>query len=167
MKQSEGYIWCDSEIGVGTTFRIYLPRVNGEASTRRKRAAVRLARGNETVLLIEDDRPLRDLLCEILEAAGYTVLVADGGGKALQIADEYAGAIQLIVTDVIMPGLSGRQAAEKIKAARSEVEILFISGYTSEAIEKHGVLAPGAKFLSKPFTTEDLLRKIRDVLEGH
>jgi DNA-binding response OmpR family regulator len=119
------------------------------------------------VLLIEDDRSLRELLCEILEGAGYTVLVADGGGKALQIADEYAGAIQLIVTDVIMPGLSGRHAAEAIKAARSEVEILFISGYTSEAIAKHGVLEAGARFLSKPFTTEDLLRKVRDVLDDH
>jgi CheY-like chemotaxis protein len=166
VKQSEGYVWCYSEVGVGTTFKIYLPRVDEEAAPGRKPTAVRLAHGTETVLLIEDDRSLRDLLCEILEGAGYTVLVADGGAKALQIAEEYAGAIQLIVTDVIMPGLSGRQAAEKIKAARSEVEILFISGYTSEAIEKHGVLAPGAKFLSKPFTTEDLLRKIRDVLEG-
>ena len=90
-------------------------------------------------------RSLRDVVCEILEGAGYTVLVADGGAKALQIADEYAGAIQLIVTDVIMPGMSGRQAAEKIKAARSEVQILFISGYTSEAIAKHGVLEAGSE----------------------
>jgi PAS domain S-box-containing protein len=165
VKQSEGYIWCYSEVGVGTTFKIYLPRVDEEASPAHKPTAVRLAHGSETVLLIEDDGALRDVVCEILEGAGYTVLVADGGAKALQIADEYTGAIQLIVTDVIMPGLSGRHAAEKIKSARSEVEILFISGYTSEAIAKHGVLAPGAKFLSKPFTTEDLLRKIRDVLD--
>jgi DNA-binding response OmpR family regulator len=127
---------------------------------------VRLVHGSETVLLIEDDATLRDLLCEILEAAGYTVLVADSGATALRIAEEYSGAIPLIVTDVIMPGLSGRQAAETVKAARSEVDILFISGYTSEAIAKHGVLEPGAKFLSKPFTTEDLLRKVRDVLDG-
>jgi len=167
VKQSEGYIWCYSEVGVGTTFKIYLPRVDEEAVPRRKPAAVRLAHGSETVLLIEDDASLRDLLCEILEGAGYTVLVGDDGAKALQIADEYTGAIQLIVTDVIMPGLSGRHAAEKIKSARSEVEILFISGYTSEAIAKHGVLEAGAKFLSKPFTTEDLLRKIRDVLDDH
>jgi DNA-binding response OmpR family regulator len=118
------------------------------------------------VLLIEDDQSLRDLLCETLEGAGYTVLVAQGGDKALQIGDEYPGAIQLIVTDVIMPGLTGRQAAEKIKSSRSEVEILFISGYTSEAIAKHGVLEPGANYLSKPFAPDDLLRKVRDVLDG-
>jgi two-component system cell cycle sensor histidine kinase/response regulator CckA len=166
VKQSEGYIWCYSEVGVGTTFKIYLPRVDEEASPVHKPTAVRLAHGSETVLLIEDDSALRALVCEILESAGYTVLVADSGAKALQIAEEYSGAIQLTITDVIMPGLSGRHAAEKIKSARSEVEILFISGHTSEAIAKHGVLEAGAKFLSKPFTTEDLLRKIRDVLDG-
>jgi two-component system, cell cycle sensor histidine kinase and response regulator CckA len=166
VKQSEGYIWCYSEVGVGTTFKIYLPRVDEEVSPVHRRAAVRLAHGSETVLLIEDDGSLRHVVCEILEGAGYTVLVADGGAKALQIADEYTGPIQLIVTDVIMPGFSGRHAAQKIKSARAEVEILFISGYTSEAIAKHGVLEAGARFLSKPFTTEDLLRKVRDVLDG-
>jgi len=166
VKQSDGYIWCYSEVGVGTTFKIYLPRVDEQASLPRKPSAVRLVHGSETVLLIEDDSALRALVCEILESAGYTVLVADSGAKALQIAEEYSGAIQLIVTDVIMPGLSGRHAAEKIKSARSEVEILFISGYTSEAIAKHGVLEAEAKFLSKPFTTEALLRKVRDVLDG-
>jgi two-component system, cell cycle sensor histidine kinase and response regulator CckA len=166
VKQSGGYIWCYSEVGVGTTFKIYLPRVDEEASPVHEPTAVRLAHGSETVLLIEDDGPLRDVVREILEGAGYTVLVADGGAKALHIAAEYTGAIQLIVTDVIMPGLSGRKAAEMIKAARSEVEILFMSGYTSEAIAKHGVLEAGAKFLNKPFTTEGLLRKIRDVLDG-
>jgi len=166
VKQSEGYIWCYSEVGAGTTFKIYLPRVDQEASASPRRTAVRLPHGSETVLLIEDDESLRDLLSEILEGAGYTVLVADDGVEALHIADEYAGAIPLIVTDVIMPGLTGRQAADQIKSARSEVEILFISGYTNEAIGKHGVLEPGAQFLSKPFTPTDLLRKVRDVLDG-
>jgi len=165
VKQSGGYIWCDSEVGAGTEFRIYLPRVDEEASPGRQPTAVRLEHGSETVLLIEDDQSLRDLLREILEGAGYTVLVADGGDRALQIADGYPTAIQLIVTDVIMPGLSGRQAAERIKSARSEVEILFISGYTSEAIAKHGVLEAGTHFLNKPFTAEELLRKVRDVLD--
>jgi two-component system, cell cycle sensor histidine kinase and response regulator CckA len=166
VNQSEGYIGYESEVGVGTTFRIYLPRVDEVASRDPEPKATRPSPGSETVLLIEDDRSLRDLLCEILEGAGHTVLVAPDGAKALEIADEYAGAIQLIVTDVIMPGLSGRQAAEQIKASRSEVEILFISGYSDEAIAKHGVLAPKARFLSKPFTPGDLLRKVRDVLDG-
>jgi len=166
VKQSEGYVWCYSEVGIGTTFKIYLPRLDEEVSPDHKPVAPQMAKGAETVLLIEDDQSLRDLLCETLEGAGYTVLVADGGGKALQIGDEYPGAIQLIVTDVIMPGLTGRQAAEKIKSSRSEVEILFISGYTNEAIAKHGVLEAGAEYLSKPFAPDDLLRKVRDVLDG-
>jgi two-component system cell cycle sensor histidine kinase/response regulator CckA len=166
VKQSEGYIWCDSEVGVGTTFKVYLPRVDEELATGRKRTAAPLVRGTETLLLIEDDPALRGLLCETLQDGGYTVLVADGGAEALEIAEEYSGAIQLIVTDVIMPGLTGRQAAERIKSARSEVEILFISGYTDEAIAKHGVLEPGARFLSKPFTPDELLRKVREALDG-
>jgi CheY-like chemotaxis protein len=166
VKQSEGYIWCYSEVGVGTTFKVYLPRVDEQASPGRQPAAAPLAPGSETVLLIEDDRSLRDLLCETLEGGGYTVLVSDDGATALKISDQYPGAIHLIVTDVIMPGLTGRQAAETIKSARSEVEILFISGYTNEAIAKHGVLEPGVNFLSKPFTPDDLLRKVRDVLDG-
>ena len=107
-------------------------------------------------------RSLRDVVREILEGAGYTVLVADGGAEARQIADEYTGAIQLIVTDVIMPGLSGRQAAEKIKAARSEVQILFISGLHRATPSRSTACSKRARqFLSKPFTTEDLLRKVR------
>jgi PAS domain S-box-containing protein len=166
VKQSEGYIWCDSEVGVGTTFRVYLPRVADEAAPTPVRAPSPLKKGTETLLLIEDDPALRELLCESLGAGGYTVLVADGGARAMEIAQEYAGAIQLIVTDVIMPGLTGRQAAEQIKASRAEVEILFISGYTDDAIVRHGVLEPGARFLSKPFTPDALLTKVREVLDG-
>jgi CheY-like chemotaxis protein len=166
VKQSDGYIWCYSEVGVGTTFKIYLPRVDEEASPAPAPGAVRPSHGSETVLLVEDDAGLRDLVCEVLEGAGYTVLVAESGARALEIAGEYPGAIQLLVTDVIMPGLSGRNAAEQIRAARPEMDLLFISGYTSEAIEKHGVLEPGAKFLTKPFRTEELLHKVRDVLDG-
>ncbi len=166
VKQSEGYIWCYSEVGVGTTFKVYLPRADAEVSPGRPPTEVRLAQGSETVLLIEDDPLLRDLLHEALEGAGYTVLVADQGAKALETAHEYAGAIDLVVTDVIMPGLTGKQAAERIVAERPEVKILFISGYTNEAIARHGVLEPGARFLSKPFTPDELLRRVRDVLDG-
>ncbi len=116
VKQSEGYIWCYSEVGVGTTFKVYLPRADAEVSPGRPPTEVRLAQGSETVLLIEDDPLLRDLLHEALEGAGYTVLVADQGAKALETAHEYAGAIDLVVTDVIMPGLTGKQAAERISS---------------------------------------------------
>jgi PAS domain S-box-containing protein len=166
VKQSDGYIWCESEVGKGTTFRIHLPRVDEDVPRKRPTVTPGLAHGTETILLIEDDPSLRDLVGEILEGAGYTVLVADNGPKALQLSEEFAGAIHLIVTDVIMPGPTGRHTAETIKATRSEVKILFMSGYTSEAIAKHGVLSPGARFLGKPFSTEDLLRKIREVLDG-
>jgi CheY-like chemotaxis protein len=165
VKQSEGYIWCYSEVGVGTTFKVYLPRVHEEAAPGRQTTSPPLIRGSGTVLLIEDDPALRNLLSETLEGGGYTVLVADGGAKALEIAAEYPGAIQLVVTDVIMPGLTGRQAAQEIQAGRPEVRILFISGYTDEAIARHGLLEPGVNFLAKPFTPDALLRKVRAVLD--
>jgi two-component system, cell cycle sensor histidine kinase and response regulator CckA len=167
VKQSGGYIWCYSEVGIGTTFKVYLPLVAEEgASVPPSASPVPLAPGRETILLIEDEESLRDLLCETLENGGYTVLVADGGEKALRISEEFSGAIQLIVTDVIMPGLTGRQAAERIKVARSEVQILFISGYVGDALARHGVFEPQARFLSKPFTADALLRKVREVLDG-
>jgi PAS domain S-box-containing protein len=164
VKQSEGFIWCYSEVGVGTTFKIYLPRVDAEVSPLAEFRSAPLRRGSETILLIEDDTALRGLLCETLEEGGYTVLVAGDGAKALEIAREYTGAIPLIVTDVIMPGLDGRQAAEQIQSERPEAEVLFISGYTDDAIARHGVLDPGVRFLSKPFTSNDLLRKVEEAL---
>jgi two-component system cell cycle sensor histidine kinase/response regulator CckA len=167
VKQSGGYVWCYSEVGVGTTFKVYLPLVDEEHSpVATAPGPVSLTRGHETILLIEDEPSLRDLLGETLEGGGYTVLIARGGEEALRISEEYAAAIQLIVTDVIMPGLSGRQAAETIRAARSEVRILFISGYVGDALARHGVFEPQAKLLSKPFTPEALLRKVREVLEA-
>jgi PAS domain S-box-containing protein len=167
VKQSGGYIWCYSEVGVGTTFKIYLPLVEADGSPARAAPSpVPLAGGRETILLIEDEPSLRGLLCETLEGAGYTVLVANGGEEALRISAEYAGAIQLVVTDVIMPGLTGRQAAETIKQARSEVQVLFISGYVGDALARHGVFEPQAKLLGKPFTADALLRKVREVLDG-
>jgi CheY-like chemotaxis protein len=167
VKQSGGYIYCYSEVGVGTTFKVYLPLVDAEVApdaTAPGRGP--LARGRETILLVEDEPSLRELLGETLESAGYTVLVAKGGEEALSVSKEYMGPIELVVTDVIMPGLTGRQAAEAIKADRVEVRVLFISGYVGDALARHGVFEPEARFLSKPFTSEALLRKVRDVLDG-
>jgi two-component system, cell cycle sensor histidine kinase and response regulator CckA len=167
VKQSEGYIWLYSEVGLGTTFKIYLPRVDeAEVVDAPGKEPTRLAAGHETVLVVEDEASLRDVLCETLESGGYTVLVARDGAEAVRIAGEYAGAIHLIVTDAIMPGLTGRKTVEQIIPTRPETNLLFISGYTDEAIAKQGVLLPGAAFLSKPFTPDDLLRKVRAVLEG-
>jgi PAS domain S-box-containing protein len=166
VKQSGGYIWCYSEPGVGTTFKIYLPRVEDALSPTRRVQAALPRPGTETLLLIEDDAALRELLCETLGEGGYTVLVADGGTKALTIASEYSGTIHMIVTDVVMPGLNGREAVAQVKAVRPEAAVLFISGYTDDAIARHGVLDPGVHFLSKPFGTNELLGKVRGILDG-
>jgi PAS domain S-box-containing protein len=165
VKQSGGHVSCQSEVGVGTTFKVYLPLV-GEGVTPVAPERLRpLALGHETILLIEDEKSLRDLLCETLASGGYTVLVARGGEEALRLSGDYGGAIQLVVTDVIMPGLTGRQAAEAVRQARPEVRVLFISGYVGDALERQRVFEPEARFLGKPFTPEALLRKVREVLD--
>ncbi len=167
VKQSEGYIWLYSEVGQGTTFKVYLPRVDAaEVIDAPGKEPARPTAGHETVLLVEDEASLRDVVCETLESGGYTVLVGRDGAEAVRVAGEYAGVIHLIVTDAIMPGLTGRKTVEQIIPARPETKVLFMSGYTDEAIAKQGVLLPGAAFLSKPFTPDDLLRKVGAILGG-
>lgn len=164
VKQSGGYVWVYSEPGFGTTFKIYLPRVD-EEPTLAAEAVVTATGGEETVLLVEDEAALRSAIHDMLETHGYTVLLAPDGAAALQIADDYEGPIDLLVTDVIMPGVSGREAAEAIMAARPNAKVLYVSGYTGEAISQSGGLQDGAAFLSKPFASSTLLRKCREVLE--
>jgi CheY-like chemotaxis protein len=167
VKQSDGYISCSSELGAGTTFEVFLPALEEEAAPTGVFAGPRpTTRGRETILLIEDEPSLRALLCETLEGGGYTLLVAKGGEEALRISEQYAGAIELIVTDVIMPGITGRQAAETIRAARAEVRVLYISGYVGEALARRGAFEPSAEMLGKPFSPEALLNKVREVLDG-
>jgi CheY-like chemotaxis protein len=117
--------------------------------------------------LVEDDAGMRELLCEVLEANGYTTLVARDGTEALQMAGTHTQRIHLLVTDVIMPGMTGRAVADAIKQARPEIKVLYISGYTDDAIMRHGVLGAGVALLSKPFTSEGLLRKLREPLDAH
>jgi len=164
VKQSDGYIWIYSELGVGTTFKIYLPRIEEVALTLPEESPAPLVRGSETVLLVEDEATLRDLVRETLEGNGYTVLAARDGAQAMQIADVHAGAIHVMVTDLIMPGMTGRSAADSIRAVRPEMKVLYISGYSEEAIMRRGALGSGAAFLGKPFTSEGFLRKVRDLL---
>jgi two-component system, cell cycle sensor histidine kinase and response regulator CckA len=164
VQQSGGNIYVDSELGVGTSFRIYLPRVASAPlpGADRKRPSMR---GSETVLLVEDEAGLRDLLQEALEGSGYRVLVARDGIEALQVVAGYTGPIHLMVTDVIMPGVSGRKAADEIKATRPGMNVLYISGYADDAVLRHGV--PGtAAFLEKPFGPDRLLRKVRELLNS-
>jgi CheY-like chemotaxis protein len=166
VKQSGGYIWAYSEKGVGTTFKIYLPRIEGAAESATDRAAAPPSRGSETVLAVEDDVPIRNLLREFLESYGYRVLAAGGSADALQIAGAHQGPIHLLVTDVIMPGESGVHLADRLVRTRPEVKVLYISGYSDDAISVHGVLKEGTFFLSKPFTRDMLANKVREILDA-
>jgi two-component system cell cycle sensor histidine kinase/response regulator CckA len=166
VKQSEGYIWVYSEVGVGTTFKIYLPRIDEQAALARRQEPGPLPRGSETVLLVEDEASLRQLLREVLEVNGYSVLVARDGAEVLKIAQAHAGTIHIMVTDVIMPGVSGPRIVDLIAPTRPEMKVLFISGYSDESVTRHGLVGPGRAFLSKPFGPEVLLRKVRESLDA-
>ncbi len=166
IKQSDGYIWVDSELGVGTTFRIYLPQVEGpEGVATQPPQALPPRRGNARILLVEDEDMLREFLREGLEANGYIVLSARDGAEALQIADEFRGRIDLMVTDLVMPGMTGREAAEQIGAVLPSLKVLYMSGYTDDAVLRRGVLDAGFAFLGKPFTLDALLHKLQDLLD--
>jgi len=166
VKQSGGHIWAYSELGQGTTFKIYLPRVHGEAAAVEPKPASRVrARGTETVLLVEDEPMVRRLALTILREAGYHVLEAANGPEALRMAREHGDSIHLLLTDVVMPRMSGREVADRLKAQRPDLKILFMSGNTEEAIGNHGVLEPGFAFLQKPFTPAGLSSKVREVLD--
>ena len=167
VRQSGGHILSRSRPGKGTTFEIYLPRVDESAEAgAQARSPQDLPRGSETVLLVEDEDALRDLLREFLASGGYTVLEASNGSVAVQIARNFPRPIHLLVTDLSMPGMQGRQVAQEIMGIRPEVRVLYISGYTDDAVLRDGALDEGTSFLGKPFTQESLLRKVREELDG-
>ncbi|MBZ5495709.1 MAG: PAS domain S-box protein [Acidobacteriia bacterium] len=167
VKQSGGFIWVYSEPGSGTTFKIYLPRVEGKAITLAGDEKAQPAlRGIETVLVVEDDSAARTLIMRVLRERGYTVIEASDSREALRIAQEYAREIHLLLTDVVMPETSGKALASQIEAARPGIKVLFVSGYTSDAIVHHGVLDSSVAFLSKPFKADALARKVREVLDS-
>ena len=167
VKQSGGYVWVYSEPGQGTSLKIYLPRVDApvEASSPAHPATGSLA-GSETVLVVEDQEEVRRLTRRILEGRGYRVLVAASGPEALRLAEHQAGGIDLLVTDVVMPGMSGRELGLLLGPARPRMKVLYVSGYTDESIVHHGVLEPGVAFMQKPFSAEGLARKVREVLDA-
>jgi two-component system cell cycle sensor histidine kinase/response regulator CckA len=166
VKQSGGFIWVYSELGLGSSFKIYLPRVEAPAEPARGvQAAAPVARGTETVLLAEDEAPVRAVARQTLERYGYRVLEAASAEAALDVADRYSGPIHLLLTDVIMPGLSGRDLAVRLMTRRPDVRVIYMSGYTDDAITRHGVLEPGFVFVQKPFTPDALARTVRDVLD--
>ncbi|MCI0620867.1 MAG: response regulator [Acidobacteria bacterium] len=167
VKQSGGNIWVYSEPGEGTVFKIYLPRVTETVETWEpsiKDQTEKLT-GTETVLVVEDESVVRNLVRSVLQRNGYTVLEANHGEEALRIAIRHQGTIHLMVTDVVLPHMSGRQLAERMATIRSNVRVLYMSGYTDNAIVQYGVLDPGIAFLQKPFTPDALARKVREVLD--
>jgi CheY-like chemotaxis protein len=178
VEQSGGHISVESKLGHGSTFQIYLPRVGTPAVAPESRlprddeesrpaGETRLAQGHgETILLVEDAQRVRAVVREILEMSGYTVLEARHGTEALEVSHRHAGAIHLLVTDVVMPQMSGRELAQRLSTLRPDLKVLYMSGYTDDAIVRHGVLASGIAFLSKPFTPDALALKVREVLDG-
>jgi len=167
VQQCSGHIAVESELGKGTTFRVYFPRVEQAPDVV---AGANLAgpapRGTETLLVVEDDSSVRHLARGILEAQGYEVLTAANGQDALHVAHEHKGApLRLVITDVIMPLMGGKVMAEWLKVTYPDLKILFTSGYTDDAISKHGVLEPGVAFLSKPYTPATLAYKVRAMLD--
>jgi PAS domain S-box-containing protein len=166
VKQSGGNIWLYSEPGKGTTFKVYLPSVDESPQDADKPAAPTLRHGGrETVLLVEDDEQLRRLAHRALASQGYTVLEADRGNTALDIARRHKGRIDLLLTDVVMPDINGTKLADMLRGARPELRVLFMSGYPDGAILHHGMLEHGVSYIAKPFTTEAVTRKVREVLD--
>jgi CheY-like chemotaxis protein len=166
VKQSEGHIWVYSELGKGTTFKIYFPRIDEPAqSTATDRGKEGSLRGSETILLAEDSTLLRVLTCALLENNGYKVLAAENGMEAVKLAERFDRPIHLLLTDVVMPGMSGRELAGRLAVERPGMRVLYMSGYTNDAIVHHGVLEPGLFFLEKPFSQDGLMRKLREVLD--
>jgi PAS domain S-box-containing protein len=165
VQQSGGSIWVYSEPGQGSTFKIYLPRVDDAARAAPPAVLAPVARGTETVLLVEDERALRNLTKRILESGGYTVLEASDGEQALLRLEAHPAVVHLLLTDVVMPGMNGRELAARVAALRPGIKVLYASGYTDDAILRHGVLDAGSRFISKPYTPTEIKRKVRHALD--
>jgi signal transduction histidine kinase/ActR/RegA family two-component response regulator len=165
VKQSGGFVWVYSEPGHGTSFKIHFPRVERPADATDQPAAKEQLRGRETVLVVEDDEHVRGLAVDVLRFGGYTVLEAPHGGEALLLCERHAGPIDLMVSDVIMPHLSGPQLFDRVRPLRPDMKVVFMSGYTAGAIQDQRALPPGASFIQKPFMPDELTKKVREALD--
>ena len=166
VKQSGGSIYVYSEEGRGTTFKIYLPVAAGAAAPASPVAEDADERGNETIVLVEDDESVRNLVRVMLESRGYRVLAAAGGEEAERLCADCPEDVDLLLSDVVMPDVNGRALAERLAAVTPALRVLFMSGYSDEAVYRHGEISPDAAFIEKPFTDRALARKVRDVLDG-
>jgi two-component system cell cycle sensor histidine kinase/response regulator CckA len=164
VKQTGGYVMVQSEEGRGTTFQIYLTRVEEAAEIHTAPVARAAAGGTETVLLVEDEESVRQLVRETLISKGYQVIEAEHGEAGLKAAAKHEGRIDLVITDVVMPGMGGRELVKQLSQTRPETHVLYLSGYTEDAIVSEGTIESGTAFLQKPFTLQNLSRKVREVL---
>jgi nitrogen-specific signal transduction histidine kinase/CheY-like chemotaxis protein len=166
VKQSGGYIWVDSEVGVGSRFTVYLPRGKQDAAPAGLPQSALVPGGAETVLVVEDEESLRQAICEFLEGHGYKVLAADSGDQALAVARRHKYAIDLLLTDLVMPNMSGHQLAQKLLEPCPKLKTVFMSGYTEEMVVRREFQGPGIEFLQKPFSLATLARKLREILSA-
>jgi CheY-like chemotaxis protein len=166
VKQSGGHVTVESRVGHGTTFKVFLPRVEDDAVDDSAPEAGSPARGDETILLAEDDPDVRSLALEILQAQGYTVLPAANGREAMDVAERHRRLIHILVTDVVMPEMNGADLARRLAGLRPGLRVLFMSGYTDDVIAREGVLEPGTALLEKPFAPSALTQKVREVLDA-
>ncbi|MGP8091329.1 MAG: ATP-binding protein, partial [Syntrophobacteraceae bacterium] len=166
VKQNDGFIYVASELGTGTTFKIYLPRVEGQtAQVDSEEITLKRPTGTETVLLVEDDEGILDLGKMILENLGYTVLAAQTPVDSIRLAKEHPGDIHLLITDVVMPEMNGRELAELVGTIRPNLRCLYMSGYSADLIAHRGILDEGLNFIQKPFGSDDLAVRVRQVLD--
>jgi CheY-like chemotaxis protein len=167
VKQSEGNVTVESELGKGTTFKVYLPRHEAAADTGAEAGNIATApRGRETILIAEDEEMIRKLACRILSSQGYNVLQAANGEEALRVYRSQAGPIDLLLADVVMPKLDGRQLYDQLGAMQPGLKVLFTSGYTDDAVLRHGVLESTTNFIAKPFTYSALAASVRRTLDA-
>jgi len=167
VRQSGGGIWVLSEPEKGTRFRIYLPRLSqGQALEPKAQAVPQRLRGKEAILVVEDEEPVRNLVKRILENAGYTVFAASNGGEGLLLSEKNRDCVRLVLTDVIMPLMNGKEFVERLKKICPRIRVLYMSGYSDDTIVHQGMLEDGTHFIAKPFSMEELETKVREVLDA-